>query len=166
MIWDCVLTTAEGLIVPSLADEAKERKPWDERRMSFFRKFIEAAELFFRSGGEGLPDDAIFTRAYRQLQFIIASYEHSRQILIETYSQCIQTDPKTAPNDIQMDSIKVPIKESDVESQKSALLSNFTPSTHLVAMDAQSDLDWILKLLKMRGGKEIVDSKLRERLLI
>lgn len=38
--WDRFVADAEALIVPSLLEDAKERKQWDERRFQFFTKFM------------------------------------------------------------------------------------------------------------------------------
>ncbi|KAH9267667.1 hypothetical protein BASA84_000559 [Batrachochytrium salamandrivorans] len=161
-IWDRILTGFESMIVPSLGDEWKDQKPWDERRMCFFKKLVESTELFFRSGGEGLPDDYIHTQAYRQLQFIIASYDHPQHILIETYNQYLHTDPTDSVGDSYVNHTNDLSKESQDIPQPVVHGSSLT-SLESTTQYPQTDLDWILKLMKMRGGKEIVDNKLQER---
>eukprot|EP00842_Homolaphlyctis_polyrhiza_P004246 jgi/Hompol1/4822/HPOL_003991-RA len=44
-VWDRVVSICEAMIVPSLGEDPKERKPWDEKRMMFFRKFIEVGRV-------------------------------------------------------------------------------------------------------------------------
>lgn len=39
--WNRFVADAEALIVPTLYDDVKERKQWDERRFQFFRKLVE-----------------------------------------------------------------------------------------------------------------------------
>jgi hypothetical protein len=39
-IWNQFIVDAEAMIVPSLSDDAKERKQWDTRRFNFFCRYI------------------------------------------------------------------------------------------------------------------------------
>ena len=45
--WNRFVVDAEALIVPTLFDDNKERKPWDERRFQFFQKLVEVSFLIF-----------------------------------------------------------------------------------------------------------------------
>jgi hypothetical protein len=40
-VWNRFVVDAEALIVPSLMNDSKEQKQWDERRFQFFIKYIE-----------------------------------------------------------------------------------------------------------------------------
>lgn len=43
--WKRFIADAEALIVPTLCDDGKERKQWDERRFQFFKKLVEVIHL-------------------------------------------------------------------------------------------------------------------------
>jgi MUN domain len=115
--WNRFIADAEALIVPSLLEDAKERKPWDERRFQFFSKFVSIAYDFFMGDGEGLSKQALHSRNYLQLKGIMTHYFDSKQDLINAY----------------------------------------------LDMDIASDTDWILKLIKMKGGKDFVEDALKKQ---
>lgn len=40
-VWNRFILDAEALVVPTLGDDSKDRKQWDERRFQFFAKYLE-----------------------------------------------------------------------------------------------------------------------------
>ncbi|KAJ3338450.1 Arrestin domain-containing protein 4, partial [Kappamyces sp. JEL0680] len=122
--WNRFVVDAEALIVPTLHDDQKERKQWDERRFQFFRKFIEAslrpiAFEFFLGDGQGLSRETLHSLPYVGLKSIMANYFQSKEELAQLYLTTSDGVPESK--------------------------------------------DWILKLIKMKGGREFVDEALKRR---
>ncbi|KAL2915230.1 hypothetical protein HK105_205095 [Polyrhizophydium stewartii] len=169
-IWNRVVEIAEAMVVPSLGEDPKERKPWDSRRFQFFKLCIQNTESFFESDGEGLPATMIQTPAYRRLQFIIASYEMPRATLLETYEQykqellvqLRQQAPMHPAVQHQQENSRH-VRDSTRAAQAAMGNGGSGGAPPQVQKIDMSDLDWLLKLLKMRGLKDFVDSELRER---
>ena len=44
-IWARFLQVSEALIVPTLGNDPKDRKPWDDRRIKFFEQYIDVAHV-------------------------------------------------------------------------------------------------------------------------
>lgn len=136
-VWDQFLRTSEALIVPSLGDDAKDRKPWDEKRLQFFAKYIESAQEFFNAGeGEGLSMEQIQGQPFIQLKLILVNYHSTKQELMQIYQELVLQ--------VRLDS------HDEVKKKVHGEMS------HL-------ELDWILKLLKMRGNGDFVSSELKKR---
>jgi hypothetical protein len=138
-VWDKFIKTSELMIVPTLGDDQKDRKPWDERRLNFFNRYIESSIVFFSPGeGEGLSKAQLDVKSFIQLQLVLKNYQINKIDLLVLYNGVACMLPVSfdgIPNLINFDS----------ES-----------SSH-------TNLDWVLKLLKMRGNEQFVNQQLKDR---
>lgn len=123
-VWNRFVMDAEAMIVPSLGEDPKERKPWDERRFQFFKKYIEVfiikthsykiAADFFLVDGEGLDLSSLHTEAYISLLHTMKHYFDTPEMLTKIY-------------------------------------------------ESGEEADWVLKLIKMRGGRYYIDEALKKQ---
>ncbi|KAJ3315172.1 hypothetical protein HDV04_004313 [Boothiomyces sp. JEL0838] len=84
-IWSQFVHDAEAMIVPSLGEDTKERKQWDERRFQFFIKYMELASYFFI--GEGRDANCLDLPCYLALKNIIQHYFAPKEELVRTYKK-------------------------------------------------------------------------------
>ncbi|KAJ3281116.1 hypothetical protein HK104_000210 [Borealophlyctis nickersoniae] len=134
-LWDRVLEVVEGLLVPGLGEEDKEVKALDERRVSWCRWAIEILSTYFNGEGEGIPFPDLHTPRFLQLRAITDSYFSSRKELEAKYMLLLA---ERGEDDGGADG-----RDDDAEQPE--------PS------------DWVLKLIKLKGGKEFVEAKMRAK---
>ncbi|KAJ3261340.1 hypothetical protein HK103_005948 [Boothiomyces macroporosus] len=84
-IWSQFVHDAEAMIVPSLGEDPKERKQWDERRFQFFIKYMELASYFFI--GEGRDANCLDLPCYLALKNIIQHYFAPKEELVRIYKK-------------------------------------------------------------------------------
>lgn len=138
-VWEKFIKTSELMIVPTLGDDQKDRKPWDDRRLNFFCRYIDAAKYFFSPGeDEGLSREQIEIKPFNQLNLIMKYYQAPKQELQSLYMDMVSKLPSRhtgSPSTIDLKS----------------------------GSGVHTDFDWILKLLKMRGQEQFVTQQLKER---
>jgi hypothetical protein len=104
-VWERFLKTSELMVVPSLGDDPKDRKPWDERRIKFFARYIEVAQEFFRPAeDEGLPLEQIESKSYLQLKLIIEHYHLPKHELINLYNDMARKVRHSSAHNLHIDS--------------------------------------------------------------
>ncbi|KAI8924775.1 hypothetical protein BC831DRAFT_401923 [Entophlyctis helioformis] len=166
-VWDRLLCVLELMIVPSLGEDPKERKPWDSKRLAFFAKFVEILETYFHADGAGLADEDIHSPSYRQLLHDDRVVRYPKQTLLLTYTQykeqlMLQNARTVGPTPASAPATITPPTSPFAASPPSVSpVSAGEPRPQRIYVH---DLDWILKLLKMRGARDFVDAELRDRL--
>ncbi|KAI8916020.1 hypothetical protein EDD86DRAFT_197454 [Gorgonomyces haynaldii] len=92
-IWQRFVQVSEQMVVPSLGEDPKERKPWDERRIMFFMQYLDAAQAFFRPAeDEGLTKEQLEHREYLDLLMMLKHYHQPKQELLDVYQASKYSD--------------------------------------------------------------------------
>ncbi|KAJ3033445.1 hypothetical protein HDV00_006353 [Rhizophlyctis rosea] len=132
-LWERVLVVLEGLLVPGLGEEDGEVKAKEERRVSWCRWAMEILAAFFNGEGEGLPFSELHTERFVQLRALTEAYFTPRRELEVRYLEMIRNGGGDDEGG----------EGDDGEEPEK--------------------LDWMLKLIKLRGGKEFVEQQMRLR---
>ncbi|KAJ1533626.1 hypothetical protein HK405_000412, partial [Cladochytrium tenue] len=148
-VWDRVVAVAVSLLVPGLDEYegGREKRVWDEARVIFLRIAIDTLFEFLVQDGDGVPAATLRTPDHARLQS-----------LLDVYSA-------------------VPSRR-DLEDRHRRLLAELLAARAaapprgdgLWAAAARSDderaLDWLLRLIRLRGGwREYVEPLLLSRYL-
>ncbi|TPX31652.1 hypothetical protein SmJEL517_g05077 [Synchytrium microbalum] len=94
-IWDRFVRVCEGLLVPPLGEDGKDKKPWDEARVAWMRQAVEIFRDFFHSDGDGLPVPVLHTARYMQLTLTMEHYFYSKNHMrdfVAKYLQDVRVD--------------------------------------------------------------------------
>ncbi|KAJ3049739.1 hypothetical protein HK097_009297 [Rhizophlyctis rosea] len=134
-LWERILVVLEGLLVPDLGEEDREVKAKEERRVAWCRWAMEILAAFFNGEGEGLPYPALTTERFSQLRPLTEAYFTPRKELEVRFVK--------AKNGVGGGGEERGGGEEDG--------------------DQPEENDWMLKLIKLRGGKEFVEQQMRGR---
>ncbi|KAJ3407368.1 hypothetical protein HDV05_005479 [Chytridiales sp. JEL 0842] len=160
-LWERVMEVGMSLLVPSLGYDDKEKKAWEEGRVAFLKFTIEIIKSFFYSDGDGVPLHVLdSTDAYTSLKSIIQYYDHKHpQSLIQLHQSLLETSMKTGILVIPA-SIRVGREGMGNQGGGGEVVDEEEVGGWFYD---GSEHDWLLRLIKLRGGRDYVEAVLFAR---
>ncbi|CAE7224588.1 unnamed protein product [Rhizoctonia solani] len=86
-VWKEILSTLENLLLPPLSDVPTDMKPLLQKEVEVVFKWLKFLQNYLYAGGEGMPNELLQNKKYRDLMTVPLYYDWATDDLME---QCVR----------------------------------------------------------------------------